>query len=127
MSQSTAKMDKGKNVATAPAPSVPTALAGTAVHLYRPSAMMLGGLGGQMFGAKSLGVVGHTIATTLKLFKAPDMTEYVGFMLEIPLGESNKDTGFGMTHWGTFSHLLAQETLMLISSASSGSVSFRVY
>ncbi|KAL6407100.1 hypothetical protein AUP68_09926 [Ilyonectria robusta] len=99
MSQSTAKMDKGKNVATAPAPSVPTALTGTAVRLYRPSAMMLGGLGGQMFGAKSLGVAGHTITTTLKLQKLADVTDHLGFMLEMPLGKSNKDDGFGMTHW----------------------------
>lgn len=105
-------MDKGKTTAFSSSLAVPlvssppSALAGTAVRLGRPSAMMLGGLGGQMFGAKSLGVAGHTITTTLKLQKLADVTDHLGFMLEMPLGKSNKDDGFGMTHGGELLLLL---------------------
>lgn len=102
MSQSTGKMDKGKNVGSPPAltvpsvpsvPSVHSALAGTAVVLTKTYAIVL---------TVKCGVAGHTIATTFELLKTPDVTEY----LEMPLATSNKADGLGMTHWGIAFSLL---------------------
>ncbi|KAH7131597.1 hypothetical protein B0J13DRAFT_626666 [Dactylonectria estremocensis] len=80
-------------------PSASTAppLPGSALYMTQLSTFTVGGLSGQMFAAKSLGVIGHDIATTFKLFKlfkTPEMRFWIGFALEFPLGASSKDDGF---------------------------------
>lgn len=96
ISQSTGKMDKGKNVGSSLTLTVPplppstrslrsSALVGTAVDLTRIYAIVL---------TVKCGIAGHTIATTFELLKTPNVTEYLEMLLAI----SNKDNGFSITH-----------------------------
>ncbi|KAJ3530916.1 hypothetical protein NM208_g3330 [Fusarium decemcellulare] len=52
---------------------------------------------GQFFGGKTLGL-DSDIATTLLASQVPDANPFLGFSIEIPLGVSNEESGFGQTH-----------------------------
>ncbi|KAM5342775.1 hypothetical protein ACJ41O_013741 [Fusarium nematophilum] len=91
-------MSKGKQPtptsAAASAPSGPLTLQ---ANVSRPCVVLVGGPNGHFFGGKTLGL-NSDIATTLVACRAPDTNPWLGFSIDFPLGESNEDEGFGMTH-----------------------------
>lgn len=54
-------------------------------------------LGDSFFGGRGLGIQ-TAIDTKVHMHREPEATSWLGFSIEIPLGESNKDDGFGVVH-----------------------------
>ncbi|KAH8667816.1 hypothetical protein BGZ61DRAFT_522144 [Ilyonectria robusta] len=74
-----------------PTPSVATSF-------RRPCALAIGGLQGTLFGGKALGVVGAEIDTGIHFANSSGYNPWMGFSIDISLGESDEEDGLGTSH-----------------------------
>ncbi|KAJ3538736.1 hypothetical protein NM208_g5772 [Fusarium decemcellulare] len=63
---------------------------------FKPCAILLDGLDGPVLGGKELGV--SDIETRILLRRRADSDAWMGFSLELPLGQANEEEGFGMCY-----------------------------
>ncbi|KAH7010165.1 P-loop containing nucleoside triphosphate hydrolase protein [Ilyonectria destructans] len=65
---------------------------------WRPCALVIGGLQGTVFGGKTLGVTGSEIDTAIHFANSSGYDPWMGFSVDIPLGESDEEDGLGTSH-----------------------------
>lgn len=75
-------------------PKAPGAKAPPHAHYWKPCAMVMEG---GLFGGRGLGLK-TGIHTMIRVHREPQATSFVGFTVEMPLGENNEDDGFGVIH-----------------------------